>query len=83
MRRREFVTLLGGAAATWPLLAHAQKSDRVRRIGVLVTSLESSAEFQTRMTAFRESLQKLGWSDSRNVRFDYRSLFVHNLSPNR
>src|SRR2546423_32624 len=73
MRRREFIVLLGGAATAWPLAARAQQADRMRRIGVLVTSLESSAEFQARMAAFRESLQQLGWSEGRNVRFDDRS----------
>jgi putative ABC transport system substrate-binding protein len=76
MRRRDFVTLLGGAAAgsslLWPLVARAQQPDRMRRIGVLVPSVENSHDYQARMAAFRESLQKLGWSEGRNVRFDYR-----------
>jgi putative ABC transport system substrate-binding protein len=75
MRRRDFVTLLGGAAAgsslLWPLVARAQQPDRMRRIGVFVPSVESNQDYQARMAAFRESLQKLGWSESRNVRFDY------------
>jgi putative ABC transport system substrate-binding protein len=72
MRRREFIVLLGGTAATWPLVARAQQPDRMRRIGVLVPSVESNKDYQARMAAFRESLQKLGWSEGRNVRFDYR-----------
>jgi putative ABC transport system substrate-binding protein len=75
MRRRDFVTLLGGAAAgsplLWPLVAGAQRLDRIRRIGVLVAVVESP-DLQTRMAAFRDSLRKLGWSEGRNVRFDYR-----------
>jgi putative ABC transport system substrate-binding protein len=72
MRRREFIVLLGGTAATCPLVALAQQPDRMRRIGVLVPSVESSPEYQARMAAFRESLQKLAWSEGHNVRFDYR-----------
>src|SRR5262249_11326780 len=52
--------------------AHAQQPDRMRRIGVLVPAVENSPDYQARMTAFRESLQKLGWSEGRNVRFEYR-----------
>jgi putative tryptophan/tyrosine transport system substrate-binding protein len=72
MRRREFIVLLGGTAATWPLVALAQQPDRMRRIGVLVPAVESDPAYQARIAAFRESLQKLGWSEGRNVRFDYR-----------
>jgi ABC-type uncharacterized transport system substrate-binding protein len=70
MRRREFITLLGGAAALWPLTARAQQP--VRRIGVLMGYAESDREAQARVAAFREGLQKLGWADGRNVRFDIR-----------
>jgi len=70
MRRREFITLLGGAAA-WPLAARAQ-SDRVRRIGVLMAYAESDPEGQAWVAAFREGLQKLGWTENTNVRIDYR-----------
>src|SRR2546430_17621146 len=69
-RRREFITLLGGAAA-WPLAARAQ-SDRVRRIGVLMAYAESDPEGQAWVAAFREGLQKLGWTESRNIRIDTR-----------
>src|SRR5262249_394282 len=70
MRRREFITLLGGAAA-WPLAARAQQ-ERVRRIGVLMPSAADDPEFQARMTAFLQELAQLGWIDGRNVRIDTR-----------
>ena len=62
MQRREFITVLGGAAATWPLAALAQQPDHMRRIGVLMAHAESDPEFQAYVTAFREGLQKLGWT---------------------
>ena len=69
MKRREFITLLGGAAATWPFAARAQPPDRMRRIGVLMAYAEGDQEAgQTRVAAFREGLQKLGWTEGRNVR---------------
>jgi putative tryptophan/tyrosine transport system substrate-binding protein len=71
MQRREFITLLGGAAGAWPLAARAQ-SDRVRRIGVLMAYAESDPEGQAWVAAFREGLQKLGWTENTNVRIDYR-----------
>jgi putative tryptophan/tyrosine transport system substrate-binding protein len=70
MKRRAFITLLGGAAG-WPLAARAQ-SDRVRRIGVLMAYAESDPEGQAWVAAFREGLQKLGWTENTNVRIDYR-----------
>ena len=60
MRRREFITLLGGVAAAWPLAARAQQPERMRRIGVLIPFAESDAEAQAQVTAFREGLQQLG-----------------------
>ena len=72
MKRREFITLAGGAAAAWPLAARAQQAERVRRIGVLITFAESDPEGQARLAAFREGLQKLGWIEGRNLRIDYR-----------
>src|SRR5262245_31167087 len=69
--RRQFVTLLGGAAA-WPLAVRAQPSDRMRRIGVLMGLTESDSEAQTRIAAFRDRLQKLGWTEGRNTRIDIR-----------
>jgi putative ABC transport system substrate-binding protein len=72
MKRREFITLFGGAAATWPLSARAQQADRVRRIGVLVPYPASDPESLARVGAFLQELQQLGWTDGRNVRIDYR-----------
>jgi putative ABC transport system substrate-binding protein len=73
MRRREFIVLLGGAVTAWPLVVtRAQQPDRTLRIGVLVPAVESDPAYQARIAAFRESLQKLGWSEGGNVRFDYR-----------
>ena len=71
MRRREFITLVGGAAA-WPMVARAQQSERVRRIGVLVASSADDAEWQARLAAFNEGLAQLGWIEGRNVRVDTR-----------
>src|SRR5919198_3124218 len=72
MKRREFITLLGGAAAAWPLAARAQPRERVRHIGVLMGYAESDSEARANITAFREGLEKLGWVEDRNVRFDTR-----------
>jgi putative tryptophan/tyrosine transport system substrate-binding protein len=68
MRRREFITLLGGAAAVWPLAAGAQQAERVRRIGALMNLAADDPEALGRITAFVQGLQQLGWSDGRNVR---------------
>src|SRR5438132_9608982 len=72
MRRREFITLAGGAAAAWPLAARAQQRERVRRIGVLMSLAESDPEAQARVAAFRKGLHMLGWAEGRNVRTDIR-----------
>ena len=72
MRRREFITLLGGAAASWPLAARAQQGERMRRIGVLSALAADDPEDQARIAAFLQGLQELGWTDGRNVRIDYR-----------
>ena len=72
MRRREFITLLGGAAAAWPLAARAQQSERMRRIGVLMYWAEDDAEGQARLAAFAQALTQLGWSDGGNLRIDLR-----------
>jgi putative ABC transport system substrate-binding protein len=69
--RREFVTLLGGAAA-WPLAARAQQESRVRRIGVLMVLDENDPEAKLRYSAFAQALADLGWTDGRNVRMDLR-----------
>jgi putative tryptophan/tyrosine transport system substrate-binding protein len=72
VKRREFITLLGGAGVAWPLVARAQQPDRVRRIGVLMGYAENDPEAQAWVAAFREGLQKLGWTEGRNVRIDTR-----------
>jgi ABC-type uncharacterized transport system substrate-binding protein len=72
MNRREFISLLGGGAATWPLAARAQQGERVRRIGVLLPASSDDAEFQPRIGAFLQGLALLGWSIGRNVRIDTR-----------
>src|SRR6516162_9580855 len=71
MRRREFISLLGGAAA-WPLAARAQRGERVRRIGVLMGWPESDPEAQSEHASFVQELQKLGWPEGRNLRIDTR-----------
>jgi putative ABC transport system substrate-binding protein len=71
VKRREFISLLGGAA-TWPLAARAQQPERTRRIGVLMNRAADDSEGQADIAAFRQSLQQLGWSDGRNVRIDIR-----------
>ena len=72
MKRREFITLLGGAAAAWPLAARAQQPDRVRRIGALMGFAADDLEGRTRLTAFVQALQQFGWTDGRNARIDTR-----------
>src|SRR5262245_28417479 len=72
MKRREFITLLGGTAATWPLVARAQLDDRVRRIGVLIQVAEGDLQARIEVAAFLRELQKLGWSEGRNFRVDMR-----------
>jgi putative tryptophan/tyrosine transport system substrate-binding protein len=72
MTRREFITLLGGAAVAWPSVVRAQQTDRMPRIGVLVRHAENDPELQLWLAAFRQGLEKLGWSEGRNVQFDYR-----------
>ena len=71
MKRREFITLLGGAAA-WPLAARAQQGGRVRRIAVLVPFDENDPEQKRRLSAFTQALADLSWTDGRNVRMDLR-----------
>src|SRR5438132_1515313 len=72
LRRREFITLLGGAAAAWPVAARAQQTERVPRIGVLMASAADDSENQARMAAFLQGLAQLGWTDGRNIRIDTR-----------
>ena len=70
VRRREFITLLGGAAA-WPLAARAQQGERMRRIGVLMNTT-ANTEQQQSLVAFQQALQRLGWTEGRNVQMDIR-----------
>ena len=72
MRRREFITLLGGAAAAWPLAARAQQGERMRRIGVLMMYAESDAQAQGLVAMFRATLRDLGWTEDHNIQLDYR-----------
>jgi putative ABC transport system substrate-binding protein len=70
--RRDFITLLGGAAAAWPLAARAQRGDRMRRIGVLWPRDENDPEAKTAISVFTQALADLGWTDGRNVRMELR-----------
>jgi putative ABC transport system substrate-binding protein len=72
MKRRKFMTLLGGAAAAWPLAARAQQPERIRRIGMFAGLSETDPELQARKGAFLQALQQLGWTDGRNAHIDYR-----------
>jgi putative ABC transport system substrate-binding protein len=72
MKRREFITLLGGVAAAWPLAARAQQGGRVRRVGVFMSTAEDDTESKARVAAFLQGLQELGWTDGRNMRIDVR-----------
>ena len=72
MRRREFITVLGGTVIAWPLAARAQQTERMRRIGILTPWPANDAEARDRITAFAQALQLLGWIDGQNVRIDYR-----------
>ena len=72
MRRREFISLLGGAAAAWPLTARAQQREQTRRIGVLVPAVADDPIWQARLGAFLQGLALLGWTIGRNVRIDTR-----------
>jgi hypothetical protein len=79
MKRREFITLLGGAAAAWPLAARAQQSERMRRIGVLIPFSETDSETQALLAAFKQRFQELGWTEGRNV--TYGGLIVAPAPP--
>jgi len=72
MRRREFITLLGGAAAAWPVAARAQQGERIRRIGVLIGGAESDQQPRGNLQAFKGAMQELGWIEGRNIQVDYR-----------
>jgi len=73
VRRRQFIRLFGGAALSWPLAARAQQPDRIRRVGVLIPLLAADDPVgQARIAALREGLEKLGWTEGRNIRIDIR-----------
>jgi len=72
IRRRDFITLLGGAAAAWPLAARAQQGERMRRISVPASSPEDDPTIQARLETLQHGLQQSGWTDGRNVRIGYR-----------
>ena len=72
MKRRELITLIGGAAASWPVAALAQQPERMRRIGVLMNVMESNSDGQARLAEFLQGLEQLGWTHDRNVRIDVR-----------
>src|SRR5262245_25011417 len=75
MKRREFISLIGGAAASpmlWPLGGRAQQSSHVRLVGVLMASAQSDPEAQARVRAFEAGLRELGWVEGRNLRLEYR-----------
>ena len=73
MKRREFITLLGGAAA-WPLAARAQPTERLRRVSVLMSLVENDPEAQARVAALSRGLRDLGWTEGRNLRIEYRGI---------
>ena len=70
MNRRDFITLLGGAAAAWPLAARAQQAERMRRIGILPPAAADDGEYQACVGAFLQGLQQSGWTIGRNLRID-------------
>jgi putative tryptophan/tyrosine transport system substrate-binding protein len=72
MKRREFIVLIGGAATAWPVAARAQQSNQMKRIGVLMPYAENDPETSLRVTALHEALLKLGWTEGRDIRFEYR-----------
>jgi putative tryptophan/tyrosine transport system substrate-binding protein len=72
LRRREFISLLGGAAAAWPITARGQQAERKRRIGVLMNNAEDDPEGQARAAAFQQGLRALGWTEGQNLRIDWR-----------
>jgi ABC-type uncharacterized transport system substrate-binding protein len=72
-KRRQFITLLGGAAAAWPLAARAEQVERVRRIGVLMSTSEGNMDREVHLAALRGVMEKLGWTIGRNLQIDYRA----------
>ena len=82
MKRRDFIALLGGAAA-WPVAAHAQQGDRVRHIGVLMGADENDPVWKTYVSAFAQALAGLGWTDGRNVRMTFEGPAVTSIGYKR
>ena len=80
MRRREFITLVGGAAVSWPITANAQQSDKTRLIGVLISYAESDRTARSEVAVFRGGLAKLGWTEGSNLRIELR---CGNADPDR
>ena len=72
MKRRDFIALLGGAAATWPLAARAQQLERMRRVAFLTIITQNDPDVQLLRSAFHDRLHELGWFDGRDIRIDYR-----------
>ena len=72
MKRREFITLLGGAAAAWPIAARAQQPEQMRRVGVLLSQAESDHVAQSYIATFAARLRELGWIEGKNLLIDYR-----------
>jgi putative ABC transport system substrate-binding protein len=72
MRRREFIRLIGGSVAVWPLAAQAQQSGAIRRIGILMAYAENDPEAQDLIESFQRALQELGWKDGANLQIEYR-----------
>jgi putative tryptophan/tyrosine transport system substrate-binding protein len=72
MKRRDFITLLGGAAAAWPLAARAQQAGNMRRVGVLFGRTETDPKAQRDAAIFRQELGRLGWTEGRNLRIEFR-----------
>ena len=71
MRRRDFITLLGGAAAAWPIGARAQQGERMRLVGIVTPFSDGDKELQSLVAVFRRRLTELGWSEGRNIHIDY------------
>ena len=72
MKRRDFITLIGSAAAAWPLAARAQQSERMRRVGVLMTRVADDPQSRLQVAAFQQRLQELGWTNDVSIRIEYR-----------
>jgi putative ABC transport system substrate-binding protein len=79
MRRREFISLLGGAAASWPLAARAQQGERMQRVGGLLGLVANDPEGQARLARFQQALQQLGWIEGRNLRMRSSSSFFSQI----